>query len=363
MSGLAATLARRRRRLMSIPRLPEVSPRLKRRLLALVVLSLLLAGGYQFWLRDSSLVAVDEVKISGLTTADAPRVRSSLASAAKAMTTLNIDRERLARAVAAYPVVRDLQVSPEFPHGLRVRVIEHVPAAMAVSDAGQVPVAGDGTILRGLPVEGKLPTVDVDGILGGERLRDADARAAAAVAGAAPAVLRRRIEAVAKVTEQGYVATLREGPELIFGTATQLPAKWAAAARVLADSEAEGASYIDLRIAGRPAAGGLSAPTVTPAPPAGTAPPQTVPPEDAAAADPSAAQVPTDPSLPADPTTGTAPETPGATTAAPGATGATTATPLPDPTAPPATTTPPEATPVPAPGGGVEGGVTAPDVP
>lgn len=352
MSGLAATLARRRRRGLSLPRLPALSPRLKRRLAALLMLSLVLAGGYQFWLRDSSLVAVDEVKISGLTTADAPRVRSALAGAAKGMTTLNIDRERLERAVAAYPAVRELQVTPEFPHGLRVRVIEHVPAAMAVSDAGQVPVAGDGTILRGLPVEGELPKVAVEGVLGGERLRDAEARAAAAVAGAAPAVLRGRLEQVSKVTEQGLVATLREGPELIFGPATQLRAKWAAAARVLADSEARGASYIDLRIAGRPAAGGLPTQTVTPAPPAGTAPPQNAAPAGAAAPDPSAAPAPTDPSLPADPVTGAAPEAPAATTTTP---------PI-DTTVPPATT-PPTTTPAPVPGSSVEGGVTAPAVP
>ena len=348
MSGLAATLARRRR-LLSIPRPPALTPRLKRRLLALLALSLVLAGGYQFWLRDSSLVAVEEVKISGLTTADAGRVRSSLASAAKGMTTLNIDRERLDRAVVAYPAVRSLQVTPEFPHGLRVRVVEHVPAAMAVSDTGQVAVAGDGTILRGLPVEGELPTIAVDGILGAERLRDADARSAAAVAGAAPAVLRGRIEAVSKRTEQGLVATLSDGPELLFGTATQLPAKWAAAARVLADREARGASYIDLRLAGRPAAGGLPAQTVTPVAPAGTVPPQAAaPPAAAGATDPSSAQTSPDPSL------------------APGA--ATTTTP-PAPAAPvvPPATTPPVVTPepplAPPPAGGVEGGVEAPVVP
>jgi cell division protein FtsQ len=352
VSGLAATLARRRRRLLSIPRIPALSPRLKRRLLALLVVSLVLVGGYQFWLRDSSLVAVEEVKISGLTTADAPRVRSSLAAVAKDMTTLNIDQQRLERAVEAYPAVRELEVTPEFPHALRVRVIEHVPAAMAVSDAGQVAVAGDGTILRGLPVEGELPTVAVDGILGAERLRDADARAAAAVAGAAPAVLRGRIDEVAKRTEQGLVATLRDGPELIFGPATQLTAKWAAAARVLADREARGASYIDLRLAGRPAAGGLPAQTVTPVAPAGTAPPAPTAPGPETTTDPSAAQAPTEPTSPIDTVPGATPTTPGETTATP-----------PSSTAVPPATTPPPSTPAPVPGNGAEGGVVAPTAP
>jgi cell division protein FtsQ len=347
MSGLAATLARRRVLRRS---LPALSPRVKRRLLALLVLSLVFAGGYQFWLRDSSLVAVDEVKISGLTSADAQRVQMSLTSAAKGMTTLHIDQERLERAVEAYPVVRELKVSADFPHGLTVRVVEHVAAAIAVGDAGKVPVAGDGTILRGLPVEGELPTVEVDGILGGDRLRDAGARRAAAVAGAAPGVLRGRIKKVTRRPQQGLVAELSDGPELIFGAATQLPAKWAAAARVLADPEARGASYIDLRIASRPAAGGLPAETVIPVAPAGMAPTPPTPPVGAAAADPSSVPPTADPSL----QTGTAPD-PSALT-----------TPPPPATAPPETTTPPTPSPEPAPvapSAGAEGGATAPAAP
>ena len=46
------------------------------------------------------------------------------------MTTLHVDREKLERSVAGYPVVRDLEISPDFPHGLRVHVIEHQPAAI-----------------------------------------------------------------------------------------------------------------------------------------------------------------------------------------------------------------------------------------
>ena len=352
MSGLAATLARRR--LLVRRSVPALSPRLKRRLLAALALSMVVAAGYQFWLRDSSLVAVEEVKMIGLTSADAERVRMSLTSAAKGMTTLHIDQEKLERAVEAYPVVHELEVTPDFPHGLTVRVVEHVAAAMAVSDSGEVQVADDGTILRGMPVEGQLPTIEVEGALGGDRLRDADALNAAAVAGAAPRVLRRRLEEVTKRAQHGLVAELSDGPELIFGAASQLPAKWAAAARVLADPEARGASYIDLRIPSRPAAGGLPAETVIPVAPAGmapTQPTQPTPPADAAAADPASAPPTGDPSL----QTGTAPDPSVVTT-----------TPAPPATAPPATTTPTPPSPQPAPvapSAGAEGGATAPAAP
>ena len=60
---------------------------------------------------------------------------------------------------------------------------------------------------------------------------------------------------------------LRDGPELIFGDPTRARAKWTAAARVLADPKAEGASYVDVRIPGRPAAGGLTDETVAPVTP------------------------------------------------------------------------------------------------
>ena len=122
-----------------------------------------------------------------------------------------------------------------------------------------MPVAGDGTILRGLPVEGGLPTCEVRARSATERLRDARRSRAAAVAGAAPAALRARIEERrARARATACVAELRDGPELIFGDATRLRAKWAAAARVLADLEARGASYMDVRIpAGPPRAAWL----------------------------------------------------------------------------------------------------------
>jgi cell division protein FtsQ len=246
-----------------------MSPRLKRRLLALTALCLVLTALYQLWFRDSSLVAVDRVQVTGLTAENSNRIRAALTSAGKTMTTLHLDRAALDRSVETYPVIRALQIKPDFPHGLQIHVIEYDPAAIAVAGGSRVPVAGDGTILRGVAVKGHLPTIDVQGALGSKGLEDQTALGAAAVAGTAPAVLRSRIDDV-EHTGEGFVANLRDGPELIFGRPSQLRAKWAAAARILADLEARGASYLDLRLPGRPAVGGLAAATVTPVAPADT---------------------------------------------------------------------------------------------
>ena len=89
---------------------------------------------------------------------------------------------------------------------------------------------------------------------------------ALAIAGAAPDELLRRTATLA-VNKQGVVASLKNGPELVFGTDADARAKWVAAARVLAETSAAGATYLDLRIPGRVAAGGLA-----PVEPAGTDP-------------------------------------------------------------------------------------------
>ena len=289
MSGGQALAGRRRRtrvpaappgalralafRVLTLRMLP---PRMRRRVLVLLAVCVVLAAGFQFWLRDSPLVAVEDVKVTGLTTKDAPRVRAALASAAHNMTTLHVDQAGLERAIAAYPVVRTLEVQADFPHGLEIHVVEHRPAALV----GGLPVAGDGTILRGLPVEGRLPEIGARGKLDGDRLSDPAALHAAHVAGGAPAPLRGRLERIDVRAEEGIVVELREGPELIFGDARQVRAKWTAAVRILADPKAAGASYIDVRLPGRPAAGGLPAETLAPVAAAGSA--ELAPPGDAA---------------------------------------------------------------------------------
>jgi cell division protein FtsQ len=352
VSDGAATWAGRAR---SLPRLPQLgrarsllaSKRLRRHLLLLAAAVLILASGYQFWLRDSSLVAVEKVTITGLATSDSERVRLALTTAGRSMTTLHVDHEALERAVAGYPAVRELEVTTDFPHGLQIHVVEHVPAAIAVGEGGRVAVAGDGTILQGVTADKRLPTVEVEGAVGVERLRDATALASAAIAGAAPAALRGRIAEVGEDGRLGQVAQLRDGPEVVFGDATRLQAKWAAASRVLADLEASGASYVDVRLPGRPAAGGLPAETIVPVAPAGetpTAPPGTS--ADAAAAATTADPTTTWTAPPADgtaaPVDGTVPP---ATTTSP-APGTVTQT----GTTPPApTTSPAPATPAPAP--------------
>ncbi len=71
-AALPRTLISLPTRIASRPIRLSISPRMRRRLILAAIATVLLGCLYQFWLRDSALVAVKDVEISGLTTKDAP---------------------------------------------------------------------------------------------------------------------------------------------------------------------------------------------------------------------------------------------------------------------------------------------------
>ena len=241
---------------------------------ALVAAALLavLAGAF-LAVRDASVVAVEEVAVRGASGPDAPRVEAALRNVARDMTTLNADAGRLREAVAQYPTVDDLQLDRDLPDGLTITVVERRAVGLVADGGRRVPVTADGRLLRGATPPDDLPVLAVD-----RTVDDARGRRLIAVLAAAPDPLRRKARRV-YMGDNGLTLAMREGPSIYFGRATDLRAKWIAAARVLADPTAEGARYVDVRVPERAAAGGL-APLVDPtAPPGaeGTAP-QVVPP-------------------------------------------------------------------------------------
>jgi hypothetical protein len=263
MSSPGSTLGRPRAPAARLRAGLTPTPRTRRRAVVAAIVVALAAGLYAFWLRDSSLVAVEDVTVTGLSSRDADRVRVALASTAETMTTLHFDERRLEEAAAAFPVVARIEAEPDFPGGATIHVVEHRPAAIAVADGRRQPIAGDGSVLAGMPVEGDLPTIDLAVAMPQRQLGPGAARDAARVAGAAPAVIARRVDTLSREGgARGVVAQLEDGTELLFGAPERLVAKWAAAIRVLADEEAGGAAYLDVRIPERPVAGGLAiAPT------------------------------------------------------------------------------------------------------
>lgn len=221
----------------------------------LVAVAGALALAYLGWLRDSSLVAVRDVKIAGALSADRNRIVAALTDAAQGMTTLHVQPDRLAEAVRGFPTVASVSAQASFPHGMTIEVTEREPALIASDGDDQLPVAANGAVLPGLDVGAEeLPELSVDslpasGKLSGEGLEEA------LVIGAAPASLRPLIAKASVSSEFGVVLTTDGGIELRFGSAQDAKAKWSAAAAVLADRGLASLSYINLRVPGRPAVG------------------------------------------------------------------------------------------------------------
>jgi cell division protein FtsQ len=239
---------------MPLPR-PSLRRRPPVRAVAGCAAVLVLLGGGWLWLRDSSLVAVRQVSVSGLTGTDAPRVRAALEDAARDMTTLHVRSSQLKTAVEPFAAVQTIEAHADFPHRLRIVVHEHAAVGAIAAGSQRVAVAADGTLLRGTPTRG-LPVIAMPVSPGGDRLGDREALRAAALLASAPGPLRARIRRVYE-GPRGLTAPLQNGPVLYFGGADRLRAKWTAATVVLGDKSSAGATYVDVRLPERPAAGGL----------------------------------------------------------------------------------------------------------
>ncbi len=261
IGGRSQTPVRRARSSPLAPRSPSAGRRASRRWLpwsgrkavAAIAAVLALGAGGWWWLRNSSLVAVQRVTVVGVHGPDAVQIRSALASAAHNMTTLNVKMSALRTAVAPFPVVRHLRVTTSFPHAMRIQVQEQVPVAVVAIAGRQVEVAGDGTLLHDVSSPAPLPTITLAVAPGGTHLTGL-ALSEIRLLAAAPYAMLAKISQ-ASSGSIGLQVQLRQGPRLYFGGDAQLPAKWSAATAVLSDPGSAGADYIDVTDPARPAAG------------------------------------------------------------------------------------------------------------
>jgi cell division protein FtsQ len=284
-AGRLAPLPRRAGRLAA--RVPPVA-------WIVAVLAVGALGGGWLWFRDSSFVAVRQVRVVGIRGPEARAVRAALRDAAVGESTLHVSVGKLRTAVSPYPLVHDLRVQSHFPHALTIVVLPERPVARLSADGHSVAVSAGGKVLTGALHDLRLPMVPVAAVPVGGQATGRRTLAAVRALAAAPAPLRSRVRRARWTSAHGLVIVLRAGPELYFGDAGRMRDKWLAAARVLADPTSRGADYVDVRIPERPAAGGVgpagqgqaalapgasppvpaagtsTAPSVAPAPPAPT---------------------------------------------------------------------------------------------
>jgi cell division protein FtsQ len=222
---------------------------------AVLLLAVVLGAGWM-WVRDSGLAKVTSVTVIGSTTSEESAIRAALDSAAREMTTLHVKRDVLDDAVSQYTSVAGLRVRKDFPHKLSIEVLERRPVAAIDVSGRRVPVSSSGIVLTGVQADRNLPGIKQQSTPPDGQIADQRTRAAISVAAAAPQELLRRSERL-YWGSRGLTLDLRDGPPLYFGNGDDSRLKWAGAARVLAEPTAAGATYLDLRVPGRVAAGGV----------------------------------------------------------------------------------------------------------
>ncbi|HEY2772349.1 MAG TPA: FtsQ-type POTRA domain-containing protein [Solirubrobacteraceae bacterium] len=238
-------------------------PRPRPKVIALAVAVLALGLGAWLWFRDSSLVSVKRVAVTGVSGPDAGRIRDALETAARNMTTLDVKTDQLNTAVGPYPVVKKLQVSTQFPHGMRIHVVEEIPVAEVQVGGRNVAVADDGTLLHDAPTTTQLPLLQLRSSPGGSQLTQQDGLSLVTLLAAAPYQMLSRVSQASTSSSHGLVAQLRDGPSIYFGGDDHLGAKWIAADAVLLSSGSSGAEYIDVSDPERPVAGATAATSST----------------------------------------------------------------------------------------------------
>jgi len=212
------------------------------------------------WFRDSSLVKVRHVEITGVSNSpDADAIKRELKQAALGMTSLDVDTRKLDHSVSGYPIVRAVSASGGFPSKIQIKVHEYAAVAALTAPGGHsVPVAFDGTLLPRL-VKDKLPAVAVSALPQHDGFESTRVRTLVRVLAGAPAALRPQLyRAYLAPGGQGILVAMRSGPTLELGTSARLAAKWASATRVLAAPSSTGAGEIDVRLPERPAARGFA---------------------------------------------------------------------------------------------------------
>jgi len=232
---------------------------LSRRWLRLALIGLLVAiplliGGW-LALRHSPLVAVRDVRVSGVHGPQASEIDAALTAAALSMSTLDVHPAALRAAVARFHVVSEVKAVASIPHGLHIEVSEQPAVAVLLVAGARTAVAANGVVLGSNLVTSSLPSIGGYALPEpGHRVQGPNVLAALAILGAAPAPLARHVTRVYAGAE-GITVVMGNGLLAYFGDASRPHAKWLSLARVLADPSSAGASYVDVRLPARPAAG------------------------------------------------------------------------------------------------------------
>ena len=210
-------------------------------LVLLLVVALVVGGVWLVYF--SRYLAAQDVRVTGTGLLSADDVRQA-ARVPDGEPLARLDLVAVERRVEALAPVQDAVVTRQWPDAVEITVRERL--AIAVVDIGGQVRGMDaaGVVFRDYPRPPRtLPLVRTTGRTGGEALSEA-----ARVISALPGALARRVEYLAVLTVDQITLVLRDGRQVVWGSAEESPAK----AEVLAALLGQPAKVYDVSVPGQP---------------------------------------------------------------------------------------------------------------
>lgn len=214
-----------------------------RRVLAVLLALLVVVGG--LWLVfGSSYLSVQGAHVTGVDHLRADQVeRAAEVPVGEPLATVDLDRIRTR--VEALAPVRSADVSREWPDQVRIVVTEREPVAVVTLGGRLRGLDADGVVFRDYQrAPDDLPQIETDSDTGAEALREG-----ALVVAALPGDLASAVDHVDVATVDEITLELRDGREVIWGSAEQTEQKAAVLAELLGAVEAE---RYDVSVPGQP---------------------------------------------------------------------------------------------------------------
>jgi cell division protein FtsQ len=233
---------------------PAWFPSLKSALAAFAIL--VAAAGLYAGARETSVFAIDRIEVEGVPPGTAARVRAALAPLAGS-SLVAFDRTDGDRRLAAVPIVASANYDRDFPHTLRVHVVQERPIgllrrghdAWVVSESARVLRKIDTRPLPGLPRIWLSASTDP---LVGAVLADSAVVAVRALAPISRANLPVSVRSI-RATDGVLSIVLSSGTQVLLGDASRLRLKLVVVSRTL--PLAGDMPYLDVSVPERAVAG------------------------------------------------------------------------------------------------------------
>ncbi len=208
--------------------------------------------------RETSVFAVEEIRVEGASPAIASEVGRAL-SASRGTSLLAVDLAESHAAVVALPTIAAARFDRAFPHTLAVTVVAERPVAVIRQGADAFVVSARGRIIRSAK-RGALPSLpriwvprSVGALALGTTVTDDVRTAVTAISPLAGRRFPSRVVSVAATPDE-LTLRLRSGLEIRLGDTANVELKLLVARRVIPRLQ-PGSRYLDVSVPDRPVGG------------------------------------------------------------------------------------------------------------